>query len=151
MVKAWFLYAIHQISAALACAALILMLSEILIPGSVLPYFNLHILIVIASLSALVSPAASHRSRWSMIARAITLSIIALAMLGYAFLFFGTSVSGLMLLAALAILLVGLFIVFIRPESELQPQLIEQVFTKEVAISNDSVEIIEEETSVFMR
>lgn len=150
MVKAWFLYAIHQISAALACAALILMLSEILIPGSVLPYFNLHILIVIAALSALVSPAAGHRSRWSMIARAITLSIISLAILGYAFLFFGTSVSGIMLLIALAILLLGLIIVLacrsdpVIPSDEIDEE------PRDPLIVIEEVEIINE-TNVFMR
>lgn len=169
MVKAWFVYLFHQLSAALSFAALILITSEVLIPGSILPYFNLHALIVIAVIIAMCAPAIGSRSIWTKISRGVLLLAVSIAVLGYAYLLFGTSVSGLALLAALALALVALIVIVSssgKEDEELeQPkQSIEEVIVVEESViineseetltidtETETVEVEIDETSVFMR
>jgi hypothetical protein len=47
MVIAWLRFAFRQIATALVLVTALLLLSEILLPSSILPYFNLHILVFV--------------------------------------------------------------------------------------------------------
>jgi hypothetical protein len=85
------------------------------------------------------------------------LPVIAL-LLGYAFLLFGTSVSGIMLLVALAILLLGFLIALSLREGNDEVILSEPVIPAKAGIQDqeiiveESIEVeIIDETNVFMR
>jgi hypothetical protein len=112
MVIAWFKFLLRQLAISLVIVTSILLLSEILLPSSVLPYFNLHILILVTLFIAVASPMVEEKSRVMRYALCATLTALLLL---YAWLIFGMSASGLMLLAALAILLVGSTIALCHP------------------------------------
>jgi hypothetical protein len=147
MVTNWFRFAFRQLAIALAIVTIILLLSEILLPSSILPYFNLHILVLVALLIAVASPLVEEKSRWRPI---LIVPIFALILL-YAWFIFGMSTTGLMLFAALTILLVGLTVALSWREEHREPILVEQTITETIITDGKGFEIIREETDVFMR
>jgi uncharacterized membrane protein len=149
MVIAWLRFAFRQIATALVLVTALLLLSEILLPSSILPYFNLHILVLVALVIASISPLIEEKSRLRM----ILLLPIAALLLMYAWFMFGMSISGLALFAALAVLLVALIVALARREPEVTAtKEVEMHLSRETLIINDDgIEIIEEETDVFMR
>lgn len=149
MVIAWLRFSFRQIATALVLVTGILLLSEILLPSSILPYFNLHILVLVTLVIAVMSPLIEEKSRL----RIILILPACILLLAYAWFMFGASVSGLALFGALAILLVGLTAALIRRESEEMPEIAAEIHvTRETLIINDDgIEIVEEETDVFMR
>lgn len=149
MVNAWSRFLFRQLATALVVVTSILLLSEILLPSSILPYFNLHILVLATLIIASISPRIEEKSRWRMF---LVIPLAGLLLL-YAWLMFGMSASGLMLLAALATLLIGLIIALVRrePVDSIPTETEIRLSQETVIIEGDTVEIIEEETSVFMR
>lgn len=115
MVIDWFRFVFRQLAIALAVVTSILLLSEILMPSSILPYFNLHILVLVTFVVAVMSPAVVDRTRWSTVARCLLLFVLCSLLLAYAWLMFGVSTSGLMLLGGLGIVMVGLVVALCHP------------------------------------
>ncbi len=103
----WIRFALRQIATALTVVTSMLLLSEILLPGSILPYYNLHILIIITLIIVVLSPTIEKKSRIIRYALCATLGALLLI---YAWLLFGMSVSGLMLLGALGMVVVGVMV-----------------------------------------
>ncbi|MCE9586257.1 hypothetical protein K8R04_02985 [Candidatus Uhrbacteria bacterium] len=112
MVIDWFRFLLRQLATALVVVTSILLISEILMPASILPYFNLHILVLVTLIIAVASPMIEEKSRVMRYALCATLSTLLLA---YAWLMFGTSTSGLALFVALTILIVGVTIALCHP------------------------------------
>jgi hypothetical protein len=148
MVIAWLRFAFRQIATALVLVTMLLLLSEILLPSSILPYFNLHILVLVTLVIAIISPLIEEKSRTRII---LLIPIFAL-LLAYAWFMFGTSASGLMLFGALAMALIGATIALVTtlPSVPLLRKEREVVISEEIiTITDDGIEI--DETSVFMR
>jgi hypothetical protein len=148
MVIAWLRFAFRQIATALVLVTMLLLLSEILLPSSILPYFNLHILVLVTLVVAIISPLIEEKSRTRII---LLIPIFAL-LLAYAWFMFGTSASGLMLFGALAMALMGSTIALVTtsPSVPLLRKEREVVISEEIiTITDDGIEI--DETSVFMR
>ncbi|GEM_PF-2352717 len=152
MVIAWLRFVLRQIATALVVVTMFLLLSEILLPSSILPYFNLHVLVFITIFIALLSPTIEKKSRL----RIIVIVPIFTLLLAYAALIFGTSASGLILLAALAIVLIGLTIALLSQGEYDEAILSPHVIPAEAGIQLSEVIIqetiiIEQQTDVFMR
>jgi hypothetical protein len=148
MVIAWLRFAFRQIATALVLVTMLLLLSEILLPSSILPYFNLHILVLVTLVVAIISPLIEEKSRTRII---LLIPIFAL-LLAYAWFMFGISASGLMLFGALAMALIGATIALVTtsPSVPLLRKEREVVISEEIiTITDDGIEI--DETSVFMR
>jgi hypothetical protein len=145
MVTAWLRFALRQIATALVLVTLILLLSEILLPSSILPYFNLHILVLVTLAIAIMSPLIEEKSRWRII-----LLIPAFALLlVYAWFMFGTSASGLMLFGALAMALMGVVVALCHSREGGNPEPANKVIQSRV---EEIIEVeITEEIDVFMR
>ena len=112
MVIAWFKFLLRQLAISLGIVTSILLLSEILLPASVLPYFNLHILVLVTITIAAISPTVEEKSR--VMRYALCAALTALLLI-YAWLIFGTSISAIGLWIGLAILLVGVTIALCHP------------------------------------
>ncbi|MCC7522334.1 hypothetical protein IT407_00825 [Candidatus Uhrbacteria bacterium] len=82
-IKYWLAYLYQQCAAALAALCFVLVAYEIALPGSILPYFNLHILVITTLIVCLLSPAIHSRSLWTRLALLIP---SALLLIGYLFL-----------------------------------------------------------------
>jgi len=151
MVIDWFRFLLRQFATALVAVTSMLLFSEILLPASVLPYFNLHILVLVTLILAAASPILEKKSRL----RFIILVPLVVLLLAYAWLMFGTSTSGLALFAALGIGLVGVVVALASDPPPLNPPQNEEGKARGggslVVEETVEIEIIEAETSVFMR
>lgn len=151
MVILWLRFALRQLATALVVVTSILLLSEILLPASILPYFNLHILVLVTIVIALMSAGGPPAPLKGGL-RVVILVPIATLLLAYAWLMFGASMSGLALFAAFAILLVGVTValVAISPsDGNTSPSV--PLLRKEREEDQIEVEIVEEELDIFMR
>ncbi len=145
MVIAWLRFAFRQIATALVLVTMLLLLSEILLPSSILPYFNLHILVLVTLVIAIISPLIEEKSRTRII---LLIPIFAL-LLAYAWFMFGTSASGLMLFGALAMALMWAIVALCHSREGGNPEPANKVIQSRV---EEIIEVeITEDIDVFMR
>ena len=169
-IKYWLAYLLQQLTAAAAVLCAVLALSEILLPASVLPYFNLHALIIGTFALCLISPAISpttHLTRATRFALCATLSAILIA---YAFLMLwsGGFAADIVFVALVGIVLcVGVALIFPMSFLRRQESTETEILSVKVAgtpsfplvLKGDVMEnvveeviIVEDETtSIFMR
>lgn len=153
--KYWFAYLIQQLAAAASVLCAVLALSEILLPGSVLPYFNLHALIIATFILCLISPAISKPSWWIRLLILLPVSCSLLAV-SFLLLWSGGFASNIVFIAFVGLMIV-VVVALCRPEQSEGPNS-EIIVITDPSLSplergEQIVEVIEieEETSVFMR
>lgn len=107
-------------------------------------------------MSSFIAPSTGVRSRWTRFGRLISLVPVVLLVLGYLYLVFGSSASGLMLFVAFVMLAIGVMASFSSAgvEKNNEPALvIEKPLEADIVNVDITVEeVIEiDETNVFMR
>lgn len=146
-IKYWLAYLYQQCAAALAVLCFVLVAYEIALPGSILPYFNLHILVIATLVVCLLSPAIYKRSIWG---RLLLLIPSALLLMGYLFLaLWEGGIASRLIFAAFSGLIACVVVALCYPRAGGDPV---QENTAPILKRGDSIKVIEveEEISIFM-
>lgn len=147
-IKYWLAYLYQQCAAALAVLCFVLVAYEIALPGSILPYFNLHVLVIVTLIVCLLSPAIYKSALW---ARLLLLIPSALLLIGYLFLaLWEGGIASRLIFAAFTGLIACIVIALCRPERSEGPHSVEPA--PPPLKRGDTIKVIEveEEISIFM-